>query len=261
MNLFQHEQISRLNESELIVYNYVFSHLDEIAEMNIRELAAAAGVSTSSVMRFCNKTGCTGYTEFKYWLRQSLEQQPQANVYMHSAIPTIHYLQQMSSNPDFSRKLSEAAGLCLQAQQILFLGIGTSGILGQYGARFFSSVGLTAFSVMDPFYPSPARDMSNTLLVALSVSGETPEMIRLLDGYKKKQVTIISLTNTSQSTIARMSDLNFPYYMPLVYAFPKLGGVNLTTQIPAIYILESLTYRIRSEKENARLESKKMPKE
>jgi len=58
-----------------------------------------------------------------------------------------------------------------------------------------------------------------------------------------------------------MSDLNFPYYMPLVYAFPKLGGVNLTTQIPAIYILESLTYRIRSEKENARLESKKMPKE
>ena len=105
MNLFQHEQISRLNESELIVYNYVSSHLDEIAEMNIRELAAAAGVSTSSVMRFCNKTGCTGYTEFKYWLRQSLEQQPQANVYMHSAIPAIHYLQQMSSNPDFSRKL------------------------------------------------------------------------------------------------------------------------------------------------------------
>ena len=30
MNLFQHEQISRLNESELIVYNYVSSHLDEM---------------------------------------------------------------------------------------------------------------------------------------------------------------------------------------------------------------------------------------
>ena len=103
--------------------------------------------------------------------------------------------------------------------------------------------------------------MSNTVLVALSVSGETSQMITLLDGYKKKQVKIISLTNTSQSTVARMSDLNFPYYMPLVYAFPKLGGINLTTQLPVIYLLESLTYRIRSHKENARLESEKLPKD
>lgn len=261
MNLFQHEQISSLNESELIVYNYVSSHLNEVTGMNIRELAAAAGVSTSSVMRFCHKVGCTGYTEFKYWLRQTVEQQPQANVYMHSAVPAIHYLQQMSNSPDFSRDLDQAAELCLQAQQVLFIGIGTSGILGQYGARFFSSVGLTAFSVTDPFYPSPTQTMSNTVLVALSVSGETSQMITLLDGYKKKQVKIISLTNTSQSTVARMSDLNFPYYMPLVYAFPKLGGINLTTQLPVIYLLESLTYRIRSHKENARLESEKLPKD
>lgn len=261
MNLFQHEQISKLNESELIVYNYVSSHLGEVTEMNIRELAAAAGVSTSSVMRFCNKTGCTGYTEFKYWLRQTLEQQPQANVYMHSAVPAIHYLQQMTNNPDFNKKLDQAAELCLQAQQILFIGIGTSGILGQYGARFFSSVGLTAFSVTDPFYPSPSQNMSNTVLIALSVSGETSQMITLLDGYKKKMVKIISLTNTSQSTIARMSDLNFPYYMPLVYAFPKLGGVNLTTQLPVIYLLESLTYRIRSKKESFRQKTENLSKE
>lgn len=261
MNLFQHEQISSLNESELTVYNYVSSHLDQVIEMNIRELAAAAGVSTSSVMRFCNKTGCTGYTEFKYWLRQTLEQQPEATVYMHSSVPAIHYLQQMSNDPDFDRKLDQAASLCLQAQQVLFIGIGTSGILGQYGARFFSGVGISAFSVTDPFYPSPVQSMSNTVLVALSVSGETAQMINLLDGYKKNQVTIISLTNTSQSTIARMSDLNFPYYMPLVYAFSKLGGVNLTTQLPVIYLLESLTYRIRSRKEDRLQKSKNMPEE
>lgn len=246
MNLFQYEQISKLNESELAVYNYVSSHLQESEKMNIRELASAAGVSTTSVLRFCSKLGCAGYTEFKYWLRQTLEEQSGAEVYLPSVIPAIQYLQKMKDSPEFSSQLDEAAVMCLEAQQTLFIGIGTSGILGRYGARFFSSVGLTAFSLTDPFYPPPGKDMENTVLLALSVSGETTQMITLLDGYKKRRVKIISITNTDKCTVARMSDINFSYYMPPIYAFPKIGGVNLTTQIPVIYLLEALMHRIRS---------------
>lgn len=246
MNLFPHEQISRLNESELSVYNYVSTHLNEVEKMNIRDLSAATGVSTTTILRFCSKTGFNGYTEFRYCIRQALEKQPNTLSHLPSVIPAIQYLQNAVNNPQLDGKIEEAALLCLQARQVLFIGIGTSGSLSEYGARFLSSVGVTSFSITDPFYPPPGKDMDDTVLIALSVSGETPQTISLLDGYRKRRVKIISITNTNQCTVAGMSELNFSYYMPLIYAYPKTGEINLTTQIPVIYLLEALMRRIHS---------------
>ncbi|STS85123.1 phosphosugar-binding transcriptional regulator [Klebsiella pneumoniae] len=48
--------------------------------MTIRELAEAAGVSTTTVLRFCRKLQCEGYSEFRVRLnyissRMSLNRQ------------------------------------------------------------------------------------------------------------------------------------------------------------------------------------------
>ena len=66
MALFSYEQIKGMNPGEFRVYNFVASHLNKAHEMNIRQLAGAVGVSTTTVLRFCEKVGCSGYTELKY---------------------------------------------------------------------------------------------------------------------------------------------------------------------------------------------------
>lgn len=38
---------------------------DEVMYMTIRELADAAGVSTTTILRFCRKFNCDGYSEFR----------------------------------------------------------------------------------------------------------------------------------------------------------------------------------------------------
>ena len=43
--------------------------------MKIRELADGAHVSTTTVLRFCKKVGCEGYSEFKLRLKQELLEQ------------------------------------------------------------------------------------------------------------------------------------------------------------------------------------------
>lgn len=244
MNLFQHEQICRLNKSELLVYNYVSAHLAQVDKMNIRELSAACGVSTTTILRFCDKTGCSGYTEFKYRIRQAIESQDDICGQLPSAIPAVQYLQSAVGDQALAEQTEKAAELCIQARQVLFLGIGTSGNLAEYGSRFFSSIGIPSFAVTDPFYPPPAKSMEDTVIIVLSVSGETSQVISLLDNYRKQCATIISITNTDQCTIAKMSELNFSYYMPQIFAFPRTGTVNLTTQIPVVYLLETLMRKI-----------------
>src|SRR5699024_9174951 len=54
------------------VYNYVAKNRSKVAYMKIRELAAQAHVSTTTVLHMCNKFGCDGYTEFEQRLKQEM---------------------------------------------------------------------------------------------------------------------------------------------------------------------------------------------
>ena len=58
--MFSTEIIKSYNELEMIVYNYVIKHRTEVIYMTVRELADEAHVSSSTIMRFCRKTGCEG---------------------------------------------------------------------------------------------------------------------------------------------------------------------------------------------------------
>jgi len=71
--MFTHKAISALNELELTVYNYIVKNGDKVMYMTIRELADAAGVSTTTVLRFCKKMDFDGYSEFRIRFKLFLE--------------------------------------------------------------------------------------------------------------------------------------------------------------------------------------------
>ncbi len=62
MSMFSHSAIASLNNLEMMVYNTVIKNRDQVMYMTIRELADAAGVSTTTVLRFCRKMQCDGWS-------------------------------------------------------------------------------------------------------------------------------------------------------------------------------------------------------
>ena len=54
--LFLDEDID-LSPTEIGIYNYICANLDKVVYMRIRELANATFVSTSTILRFCQKFG------------------------------------------------------------------------------------------------------------------------------------------------------------------------------------------------------------
>ncbi|PAK36745.1 hypothetical protein CHI08_23715 [Peribacillus simplex] len=53
------------NELECSLYGYISKNTKKVAYMRIRELADETHVSTSTILRFCRKVDCAGYSEFK----------------------------------------------------------------------------------------------------------------------------------------------------------------------------------------------------
>ena len=70
---FTYSQVESLNETETYVYNYVVKNTKKVLNESIRELANDTHVSTATIMRFCKKMGCEGFTELKYRLKENVE--------------------------------------------------------------------------------------------------------------------------------------------------------------------------------------------
>lgn len=72
--MFDLEKVQTLNELEMLVYHYVLEHLHQIPQQTIRQLATSCHVSTSTILRFCNKMGYAGFSELKYAVKEEAKQ-------------------------------------------------------------------------------------------------------------------------------------------------------------------------------------------
>ena len=72
--MFAHRDLSSLNDLEMQVYHFIIKHPQSVSYMTIRDLAAQAGVSTTTVLRFCRKLHCDGWSEFRIRFRLAQEQ-------------------------------------------------------------------------------------------------------------------------------------------------------------------------------------------
>lgn len=238
-DLFSYEHIQSFSETELAIYKYIIANTDKVSYLTIRELAKENHVSTASILRFCEKTGCNGYSEFKENIRRMLGEKklfsPGDDV-----AEILQYFQHTCTGA-FEEMIEQAADMIRHAERVYFVGMGASGTLAAYGARYFSNLGKFSSSIEDPYYPVLHDMHDQVLVIALSVSGESKPVIQLLKNFQSHNCKILSITNHSSSTIAKMADRNISYHLTDKKTDPYC---NLTTQVPVIFLIEILAHRI-----------------
>jgi DNA-binding MurR/RpiR family transcriptional regulator len=241
--MFSTDIIASFNELETSLYNYICQNSDKVAYMRIRELADETHVSTATILRFCKKLNCEGFSEFKVKLKMNLNEDKKTKI--KSSQQTVVEFFERTLKGDFEEKIKEAASLVTKADNVIFIGIGSSGILAEYGARYFSSLGKFSLYIKDPHFPIHSKLMYNSVTIALSVSGENNFTVTHLNQLKKEGSKIISITNNKLSIIAKISDINIPYYVTEEF----FNESNITTQVPVVYILETMAREIHKRNE------------
>lgn len=240
--MFSYEILQSYNDLEMLVYNYIMEHREEVRYMTIRELADAVHVSTSTIIRFCKKTGCEGYSEFRVQFKLFLKQEKDQKTKLKTdnGIDEIMYFLHTVTSTEYEESIAEVTRMIRDAGQLIFVGIGTSGILGKYGARYFSNLGKFSQHIDDPYYPI-TKDMESTVVIALSESGETEQTLKLAERFKRYNSKIVSITNGASSTLAKMSDCNLSYFVSKRLVQDEY---NITTQVPVLYLLETIGRRL-----------------
>lgn len=231
--MFDEEKIKSFSTTDMRIYNYILKHSIQFPYMSIRELADEIPTSTASIMRFVKKMGYDSFPELKYAYKKG---EKEVSLYMVNDLDeTIDCLKKFNT-PYYQDLFKEIAYILGDANMIIFDGMGDSAKIAEYAARRFSINGFFSAALTDS-YQRVSMDGTGIVVVMLSVSGNTPELIRKANDYKAAGSTLITITASDDNTLAKMSDHNISYYVNDV----RTEEMSCTTQVPALSIIEILS--------------------
>ncbi len=107
-------------------------------------------------------------------------------------------------------RFDRAVGLLFQCQgRVVVTGMGKSGLIGRKIAATFSSTGTPSLFLhpAEALHGDLGMLVREDVLLAISYSGETEEIITLLDTVKRLSIPLVTLTGSPRSTLAGASDV------------------------------------------------------
>jgi len=198
------------------ILKYLFK--EKIFDLTIVQLAQLSNVSQPTVSRFVKAIGCQTYKEFSLIINGETPLFfgiSDKNFDLMNSESLISSIRETLSQNN-KDKIAEAVKLIDQAKNVNVVGIGGNQSLKFEIEHKLSQIGIsTMFSqdwhhqLMNTHYMN-----ENDLLIALSYSGETNEILQIVDEAKKKKTKVISITCNHESTLKRKSNLSFEIVSP-----------------------------------------------
>ncbi len=235
--------IRSLSANELAVLKFVYENPDTLPSMSIQEFSKRVSYSPATILRFCRKLGFSGYAEFKYALRASLESGGEPGPKEENPLSWLAVKQNLLSDIEGTASLIEedqlsAALLCLDSQRPLYLWApgGITSITTDYFEKMLFTIG------RQNVYRIESAKMGEHILQTLdpdniffviSASGSFGPSVRLTALAAMKRLTIISVTPYASNDIAEMADISFRFFTRQ----RENSGAEFTSRLPIFFTL------------------------
>lgn len=236
-----------LTETDMVIYRAIIKKMDHVVYMRIRDLASLTYCSTASIQRFCQKFECSGWSEFKTRLKLYLDDKNFNQTYPDD-LDTSEIVSSImeTDSLDNRRKIDEVAQMLVNCEQVLWLGAGTSRIMAEFGSVSYSSLINMSLLIREPIdnpiIKNDIGDKSNYCLIICSVSGENHVILKYASNFIRQHIPVVAITNNPSSTLAKMSQYTLTYYA----TEQMIDSDNVTSQTPAIFLIEKLVRRTSS---------------
>jgi glucosamine--fructose-6-phosphate aminotransferase (isomerizing) len=178
-------------------------------------------------------------------------EQADKGTYEHFMIKEVHEQSTIVRNiaQNFSQQMEDLAKAIQKARGTFFIGCGTAYHASMAGVYLFSKVAkkhvntapASEFNYLEDFLTN------ESLIIALSQSGETIDVIEPLTRAKQKGSTIAALVNSLGSTIYRMAD-----YKLLLGAGPEKAVASTKAFTAKLSYLVLLSFAVAGKTEEAR---------
>jgi DNA-binding MurR/RpiR family transcriptional regulator len=206
--------LDTLPKSEQKIGNTILQDPSKVIDMTAAELANHAGTSPATVIRFCKKIDVPSFTQLKVRLSAEIE------------VPVYEGYSDITANESVDEIKSKLLGNAYQSMQetvallneervetivdllvaapiIYVFGIGASYLVAENVAQKWNRIGKTVVCVQDShvLVTILVSAPKEAVFFCISHSGETKEVLRLVDVAQKHQLKTIGLSQFGNNTL------------------------------------------------------------
>ncbi|TQQ85288.1 MurR/RpiR family transcriptional regulator [Peptacetobacter hominis] len=215
-------QYTRLSKGQKLIAQYILNNYDKVAFMTACKLGETVGVSESTVVRFANTLGYSGYPKLQSALQELIKNKlttvqrvemsddfSDENVILNKVLRSdMDNIRDTLDGID-NEAFQDAVSKILKAKKIHILGVRTSFVVAQY-LGFYLGIILDNVHVvrmdMGDAFEQIVRVGEDDVVIAFSFPRYSKKAYQLVKYAKEKGASIISITDSLFAPIASVAD-------------------------------------------------------
>ena len=263
------QSLDQLSPAEQRVARWVLAHPRQALGAAVADVAAAAGVSQPTVIRFCRKQGLAGFRDFRVRLAEAIARPASylhrdvlrddsssdaAGKVLDRSIQALVDLRALLGSLPFE---AVAARLCA-ARQVVFAGCGASGHVAADACHKFFRLGIpcTATGDVPTMLQLAAITSADDLFLLISQSGRSPGVVEAAAIAAQAGATVVAMTAPG-TPLAAHAQLLFPLssgdeggaYTPSSSRLAQLATMDALQVVTALSLGKSAEVSLRRSKQ------------
>lgn len=215
-------QYPRLSKGQKLIAQYILSNYDKVAFMTACKLGETVGVSESTVVRFANALGYSGYPKLQEALQELIKNKL-------TTVQRVEMAKEYSDDSTILNKIlkgdinnikstletidekafEESANKILKARKIYILGMRSSFTIAQY-LGFYLDIILDNVHIirmdMGDAFEQIVKINEEDVIIAISFPRYSKKSYQIVSYAKEKGAHIISLTDSLFAPVASLAD-------------------------------------------------------
>ena len=213
-----------MSNHERRIADFLMENVEIVRSHSSKSLAEQVGVSQSSVVKFSQKLGYKGYSDFKLSLSESVARSAMMPQAIHGDIALDDDLATVARKL-ISRKsvalnetvmansgesLAQAADTLRKAKRILLFGVGASSLVARDVAYKLMKLGKSVLIESDTHVQvaNAATLGEGDVVFAISESGLTPDVVRVAQTGAAQGAGVLSLTRFTRNPLTELATLS-----------------------------------------------------
>lgn len=215
-------QYPRFSKGQKLIAQYILKNYDKVAFMTACKLGETVGVSESTVVRFANALGYSGYPKLQDALQELIKNKL-------TTVQRVDMVKEFNDDSEILKKIvksdidnikdtldeidekafEEASNRILKARRIYILGMRSSFTIAQY-LGFYLGIILDSVHVirtdMGDAFEQVVKINEDDVLIAISFPRYSTKSYQIVSYAKEKGAHIISLTDSLFAPVASLTD-------------------------------------------------------
>lgn len=223
----------KLTDTDDQIVTYIQQNKAEVVTLSIQRLAAMFFTVPNTLSRLSKKLGYDGFSQLKNSLKDEIhgEQTEPQDSLPYNIRKTFELID--------TEKMAIVARMIHEAGRVLLFGVGETAPYCELLAKHLKIAKKEAEFHVHRHETMEEIELltSADLLIIISISGETAQVLEIAELGKRKGVPIVSVTHFSRNTLQGIADLSLYCYAPR----KMIKQYNVTDKTPLMITLQEFS--------------------